>query len=154
MRTGEVRVDCVDCAFELGDFALRALRSENVALKKMVFDNDDEGIPSTALREVSLLKELTGCPNVVALLEVMYAKKTLYLVFPFLDHDLKHYMETVGIGPDLARVRAHCRRRALNFSSIVCLAEICMAVVKRHSVLSSAKDLAQRPEATEHTCAN
>jgi len=72
---------------------------EKVALKKMTFDTEDEGIPSTALREVSLLKELSGHPNVVALLEVIYLKKTLYLVFPFLETDLKHFMDTRGVTP-------------------------------------------------------
>lgn len=45
-----------------------------VAIKKMKFDDgkdgrSKEGIPSTALREISLLKELNH-PNVVALLQI------------------------------------------------------------------------------------
>lgn len=35
-----------------------------VALKKIRCDNEDEGVPSTSLREVSLLKELDH-PNIV-----------------------------------------------------------------------------------------
>jgi cell division protein kinase 1 len=35
-----------------------------VALKKIRLENEDEGVPSTAIREISLLKELTH-PNVV-----------------------------------------------------------------------------------------
>ena len=82
---------------------------EKVALKKMTFETEDEGIPSTALREVSLLKELTGHPNVVALLEVIYMKKTLYLVFPYLETDLKRHMETRGVSSLEAKGR---RRRS------------------------------------------
>lgn len=67
--------------------------NEKVALKKMVFDTEDEGIPSTALREVSLLKELNGHPNVVALLDVVYMRKTLYLVFPYVENDLRRFMD-------------------------------------------------------------
>jgi serine/threonine protein kinase len=37
---------------------------EHVALKKIRLEGEDEGVPSTALREISLLKELQH-PNVV-----------------------------------------------------------------------------------------
>lgn len=36
-----------------------------VALKKIRLDNEDEGVPSTAVREISLLNELKKHPNVV-----------------------------------------------------------------------------------------
>lgn len=35
-----------------------------VALKKIRLDSEDEGVPSTAIREISLLKELKH-PNIV-----------------------------------------------------------------------------------------
>lgn len=35
-----------------------------VALKKIRLENEDEGVPSTAIREITLLKELVH-PNVV-----------------------------------------------------------------------------------------
>ncbi len=38
---------------------------ETVALKKIRLDGEDEGVPSTALREISLLKELQH-PNIVS----------------------------------------------------------------------------------------
>lgn len=31
---------------------------ETVAIKKVKLENEDEGVPSTALREISILKEL------------------------------------------------------------------------------------------------
>jgi len=40
--------------------------SEIVALKKIKLENEDEGVPSTALREISILKELQPHPNIVA----------------------------------------------------------------------------------------
>eukprot|EP00762_Andalucia_godoyi_P005005 ANDGO_01468.mRNA.1 Cell division control protein 2 homolog len=63
-----------------------------VALKKIRLENEDEGVPSTAIREISLLKELNH-PNVVRLLEVVHSDNKLQLVFEFLDQDLKHYMD-------------------------------------------------------------
>jgi serine/threonine protein kinase len=38
---------------------------ELVALKKIKLENEDEGVPSTALREISILKELQPHPNIV-----------------------------------------------------------------------------------------
>ena len=40
------------------------LNNEISALKKIKIDSDEEGVPSTSIREISLLKELTH-PNVV-----------------------------------------------------------------------------------------
>ncbi|XP_037349510.1 cyclin-dependent kinase 3 isoform X1 [Talpa occidentalis] len=64
-----------------------------VALKKIRLDLETEGVPSTAIREISLLKELKH-PNIVRLLDVMHNEKKLYLVFEFLSQDLKKYMDS------------------------------------------------------------
>lgn len=51
-----------------------------------------EGIPSTALREICLLKGLRHhC--LVDFLDVIYAETNLYLVFEYLDCDLKYYID-------------------------------------------------------------
>ncbi|TFK84674.1 Pkinase-domain-containing protein [Polyporus arcularius HHB13444] len=63
-----------------------------VALKKIRLEAEDEGVPSTAIREISLLKELKD-ENVVGLLDIVHADQKLYLVFEFLEGDLKRYME-------------------------------------------------------------
>eukprot|EP00039_Didymoeca_costata_P015014 m.248826 g.248826 ORF g.248826 m.248826 type:complete len:300 (+) comp16137_c0_seq1:102-1001(+) len=65
-----------------------------VALKKIKVEAVDEGVPSTAIREISLLKELEH-PNIVKLLEVVHAEKKLYLVFEFCEKDLKKFMDDV-----------------------------------------------------------
>ncbi|XP_061031996.1 cyclin-dependent kinase 3 isoform X1 [Eubalaena glacialis] len=64
-----------------------------VALKKIRLDLETEGVPSTAIREISLLKELKH-PNIVRLLDVVHSEKKLYLVFEFLSQDLKKYMDS------------------------------------------------------------
>eukprot|EP00998_Keelungia_sp_KM082_P006495 NODE_2740_length_1001_cov_59.315789_g2720_i0.p2 GENE.NODE_2740_length_1001_cov_59.315789_g2720_i0~~NODE_2740_length_1001_cov_59.315789_g2720_i0.p2 ORF type:complete len:307 (-),score=101.66 NODE_2740_length_1001_cov_59.315789_g2720_i0:80-961(-) len=66
-----------------------------VALKKIRLEAEEEGVPSTAIREISILKELHH-PNVVRLLDVQSASQKLTLVFEFLDMDLKHFMDRKG----------------------------------------------------------
>eukprot|EP00527_Entomoneis_sp_CCMP2396_P009622 CAMPEP_0198136650 /NCGR_PEP_ID=MMETSP1443-20131203/279_1 /TAXON_ID=186043 /ORGANISM="Entomoneis sp., Strain CCMP2396" /LENGTH=298 /DNA_ID=CAMNT_0043797907 /DNA_START=101 /DNA_END=997 /DNA_ORIENTATION=- len=66
---------------------------EIVALKRIRLEVEDEGIPSTALREISLLRELSH-RNVVDLKDCVQEDGKLYLVFEFLDKDLKKYMES------------------------------------------------------------
>ena len=68
---------------------------ELVALKRIRLD--DEGLPNTTIREISLLKRLSH-PNVVRLHDVIQCDARLYLVFEFLEQDLKKYMHTVGAG--------------------------------------------------------
>jgi len=65
-----------------------------VALKKIRLEHEDEGIPSTSIREISLLKELNH-PNIVRLHDVIHSNKQLYLVFEFLDEDLKKYIDSI-----------------------------------------------------------
>jgi len=66
-----------------------------IALKKIRLENEDEGIPSTAIREISILKEMIH-PTIVSLLDVVNYDNKLYLVFEFLDQDLKKYMDSVS----------------------------------------------------------
>jgi serine/threonine protein kinase len=67
-----------------------------IVISKLRLDQEDEGVPSTAIREVSLLKELHH-PNVVRLLDVFCSLKKLYLIFEFVDNDLKKHMKTKGL---------------------------------------------------------
>ncbi|XP_068081141.1 cyclin-dependent kinase 2 isoform X3 [Anabrus simplex] len=59
----------------------------------ILFLKELEGVPSTAIREISLLKELNH-PNVVRLLDVVHSDKKLHLVFEFLVQDLKKFLDT------------------------------------------------------------
>ena len=66
---------------------------------------EEEGVPSTALREVSLLQMLSTSNHVVKLLCVEHVeengKPVLYLVFEYLSTDLKKYMDRAGRGPQV-----------------------------------------------------
>ena len=68
------------------------ITNQLVALKKIRLENDEEGVPSTAIREISLLKELDHL-NIVKLLDIIHKDDKLFLVFEFLNQDLKKYME-------------------------------------------------------------
>ncbi|CUM47451.1 unnamed protein product [Debaryomyces fabryi] len=65
-----------------------------VALKEINLDSE-EGTPSTAIREISLMKELDH-ENIVTLYDVIHTENKLTLVFEFMDKDLKKYMEAHG----------------------------------------------------------
>lgn len=65
-----------------------------VALKKIRLDYS-EGVPSTALREISALKSLKH-PNVIKLLNVMQTDQFLTMVFEYMEYDLKKYSEKYG----------------------------------------------------------
>ncbi|XP_030049739.1 cyclin-dependent kinase 16 isoform X1 [Microcaecilia unicolor] len=62
-----------------------------VALKEIRLEHE-EGAPCTAIREVSLLKDLKHA-NIVTLHDIIHTEKCLTLVFEYLDKDLKQYME-------------------------------------------------------------
>lgn len=68
-----------------------------VALKKTRLQMDDDGVPPTALREVSLLHMLSHSIHIVRLLCVEHVDKKgkpiLYLVFEYLDTDLKKFID-------------------------------------------------------------
>eukprot|EP00794_Sanderia_malayensis_P003624 gene3624-4137_t len=66
---------------------------EIVALKRVRLDEDDEGIPSSALREICILKELMH-KNIVRVLDVMNGMSKLTIVFEYCDQDLKKYFDT------------------------------------------------------------
>jgi cyclin-dependent kinase len=78
---------------------------EIVALKRIRLDSDEEGVPCTAIREISLLKELDH-PNIVKLYEVIHEEKKLTLVFEYLDQDLKKFQDERGGPCDRETIRS------------------------------------------------
>jgi negative regulator of the PHO system len=68
--------------------------NEVVALKEINLDAD-EGTPSTAIREISLMKELRHV-NILRLHDVIHTETKLVLIFEFCEQDLKRYMDTHG----------------------------------------------------------
>mmetsp|Transcript_28898 Transcript_28898/g.73359 ORF Transcript_28898/g.73359 Transcript_28898/m.73359 type:complete len:413 (+) Transcript_28898:139-1377(+) len=74
--------------------AIHKVTQEAFALKKIkiVYDGDGEGVPGTAIREVSLLKECDHV-NVIKLYEVFFQPNALYLLFEFADMDLRAFLK-------------------------------------------------------------
>ena len=62
-----------------------------MALKEIRLEHE-EGAPCTAIREISLLKDLKHA-NIVALHDIIHTDNSLTLVFEFVERDLKQYMD-------------------------------------------------------------
>ncbi|WKY06396.1 hypothetical protein Q1695_006527 [Nippostrongylus brasiliensis] len=67
------------------------LTNKFVALKEIRLEQE-EGAPCTAIREVSLLRNLRHA-NVVTLHDIIHTDRLLTLVFEYVDRDLKQYMD-------------------------------------------------------------
>ncbi|PWY73895.1 negative regulator of the PHO system [Aspergillus sclerotioniger CBS 115572] len=78
--------------------------NELVALKEIHLDAE-EGAPSTAIREVSLLKLLTH-ENILTLHDVVNTENKLVLVFEYMDKDLKGYIDAQNGPLDAATIKS------------------------------------------------
>lgn len=80
-----------------------------VALKKIFTKSEQEGFPMTSLREIKLLKNVSH-PNVASLIDMAVSYKNvnengnefkevedIFMVFPFMDHDLTGLLENRNI---------------------------------------------------------
>ena len=83
-------------------------RNKIVALKKVLMENEKEGFPITALREIRIL-QLLNHENIVNLLEICRQynrhKTTFYLVFDFCEHDLAGLLSNITVKFSLAEVK-------------------------------------------------
>ena len=93
-----------------------------VALKKVKIEHSDEGLPSTALREISLLKQVDH-PGIVKLLEIIHGINSLFLVFEYFNTDLKKYQSKRIFPMEMSHARSlmqqvmrallHCYQRRI-----------------------------------------
>lgn len=68
---------------------------EVIAIKKIKIDNNSEGINSTSLREITILRELSH-PNIIELKNVICKESKLYLLMEYLDYDLNKFLQESG----------------------------------------------------------
>ena len=80
---------------------------EVVALKKMRLEGEDDGVPATALREISILRELRH-QNIIELQHVFHTERSLYLAFEYCDSDLKQFMRSIGNKLSPTAVQSYC----------------------------------------------
>ncbi|KRY36575.1 Geranylgeranyl transferase type-2 subunit beta [Trichinella spiralis] len=83
-----------------------------VALKKILMENEKEGFPITAIREIRILQKVRH-QNVTELLEVCRSRassynsgrSTFYLVFAFCEHDLAGLLSNVHVKFSLGEIK-------------------------------------------------
>lgn len=73
--------------------ALDTETNREVAMKKIRLELEDEGVPATALREITLLRQMNH-PNIVRLDDIIMEPTRLFLVFELVDTDLKKLMDS------------------------------------------------------------
>lgn len=65
-----------------------------IALKKIRLNDENEGVPATTIREVSILKTLKHS-TIVNLETVLYKQNKMYLAMEYLDLDLRKYIDNI-----------------------------------------------------------
>ncbi|XP_053698450.1 cyclin-dependent kinase 2 [Sabethes cyaneus] len=87
-----------------------------VALKRIRLDSESEGVPSTAIREISLLKDLQHY-TIVELLDVAVMDSDIYMIFEYLDMDLKKLLDKYksSFTPKLVKSYMHQMLDAIAF---------------------------------------
>jgi cyclin-dependent kinase 2 len=93
-----------------------------IAIKKVKIEHCDEGIPSTALREIALLRELDH-ESIVKLKEILHGDNSLSLIFEYHNMDMKKYLDKKGVPLEVNQVRnimwqvlqglLHCHQRRI-----------------------------------------
>ncbi|MCP9266462.1 Cyclin-dependent kinase 1 [Dirofilaria immitis] len=79
-------------------------RFKKPAAIKMIDLDEEEGIPATTVREISLLHELQH-PNIVSLNKVIFDEHQIYLIFEFVEMDLRRYIDLIADDETMDRTK-------------------------------------------------
>ncbi|KAK3020966.1 hypothetical protein RJ639_046953 [Escallonia herrerae] len=124
---GSRSVDCFEKLEQIGEgtygqvYRAREIQTgEIVALKKIRMDNEKEGFPITAIREIKILKKLHH-DNVIQLKEIVTSpgpevdehgksdgskyKGSIYMVFEYMDHDLTGLADRPGLRFSIPQIK-------------------------------------------------
>ncbi|KAJ8375103.1 hypothetical protein SKAU_G00056830 [Synaphobranchus kaupii] len=93
--------------------------AEMVALKKVRLDNEKEGFPITAIREIKILRQLNH-NSIINMKEIVTDKEdaldfrndkgAFYLVFEYMDHDLMGLLESGLVHFDEGHIKSFMRQ--------------------------------------------
>lgn len=72
--------------------ALDRQRNEHVALKTIELENEEEGVPSTALREIAILNRLHHA-NIIGLRDVVHHDKKLVIALEYVQWNLRQFAD-------------------------------------------------------------
>lgn len=67
--------------------AKNSITGKLVALKRLRLENEKDGFPLTAMREIGLMQSFQH-PNIIGLTEMMVEKSFVYMIIPYMNHDL------------------------------------------------------------------
>lgn len=95
-------------------FKARCIQSDElVALKRVGVGADEDGVSSSSLREVSLLRDLRH-ENIICMTRVIAEGNHLYMVFEYVEEDLRSLMQKGTLPP--AQVRSFTGQIAAGLS--------------------------------------
>ncbi|KAG6555828.1 hypothetical protein Mapa_002469 [Marchantia paleacea] len=139
---GSRSVDCFEKIEQIGEgtygqvyMAKEKATGEIVALKKVRMDNEKEGFPITAIREIKILKKLKHA-NVIKLKEIVTSrgdkmendflgpekedgakpvddnkfKGSIYMVFEYMDHDLTGLSDRPGMRFTVPQIKCYMKQ--------------------------------------------
>ncbi|CAN7046431.1 hypothetical protein IGI04_008669 [Brassica rapa subsp. trilocularis] len=129
---GSRSVDCFEKLEQIGEgtygqvyMAKDIKTGEIVALKKIRMDNEREGFPITAIREIKILKKLHH-ENVIHLKEIVTSpgrdrddqgkpdnnkyKGGIYMVFEYMDHDLTGLADRPGLRFTVPQIKCYMKQ--------------------------------------------
>lgn len=129
---GSRSVNCFEKLEQIGEgtygqvyMAKEIETGEIVALKKIRMDNEREGFPITAIREIKLLKKLQH-ENVIKLKEIVTSpgpekdeqgksdgnkyNGSIYMVFEYMDHDLTGLAEIPGMRFSVPQIKCYMKQ--------------------------------------------
>ncbi|XP_047327491.1 cyclin-dependent kinase C-1-like [Impatiens glandulifera] len=129
---GSRGVDCFEKLEQIGEgtyglvyMAKEIKTGEIVALKKIRMDNEKEGFPITAIREIKILKKLQH-ENVIKLKEIVTSQGpeadeqgkpdgnkyngNIYMVFEYMDHDLTGLADRPGLRFSIPQIKCYMKQ--------------------------------------------
>ncbi|KZS97696.1 Pkinase-domain-containing protein [Sistotremastrum niveocremeum HHB9708] len=89
--------------------ARNVISGMNVALKKIRMEQERDGFPVTAMREIKLLQSLQH-NNVIRLYEMMVSQGQVHMVFQYMDHDLTGVLGQSQFTFSDANLKSLCRQ--------------------------------------------